>query len=65
MERLIYDKCKWFNVKVYDFFLANRDGILLLSELILFITSIYSMCRIVILLGLFCRKSRGFKLVVT
>ena len=51
--------------------LANSDGIpsqpglLLLSELIVFITSIYSMCRIVIPLGLFCRKSSGLRLVVT
>ena len=52
-------------------FLANRDGIpsqsglLLLSELIIFITSISSICRIAILLGLFCKISSGFKFVVS
>ena len=45
--------------------IPSQPGLLLLSELIIFITSISSNCRIAILLGLFCRKSSGFKLVIS
>ena len=44
--------------------IPSQPGLLLLRELIIFITSVYSICRIAILLGMFCRKSCGFKLVI-